>query len=100
LKIVQGVDDSPWFGVNFDSGNFATADPYGDLEKIAPYAMNAQIKVEMSPNGKKEPADLERIVRILKDAKYRGYVVLEYEAEADPLKAIPEYLKQLRELIS
>ena len=101
LAIVQRVDDSPWFGVNFDSGNFRTADPYGDLEKIAPYAVNAQIKVAINPNNEgKQEADLKRIVKILKQADYRGYVVLEYEEAKDPRTEIPKYLDELRELIA
>ncbi len=100
LKIIEAVKPSPWFGVNFDGGNFSTEDPYADLAKIAPYTINAQIKVEMTPNGKKEPADLGRVVKILKDANYRGFLVLEYEAQEDPLEAVPGYLKKLRELIS
>ena len=100
LKIIQGVKPSPWFGVNFDGGNFRTEDPYADLAKIAPYAINAQVKVEVAPGGKKELADLPRVVKILKDANYRGFVVLEYEAAEDPFIAIPPYLKRLRELIS
>ena len=98
LKIIEQVDDSPWFGVNFDSGNFRTDDPYRDLEIIAPLAVNAQIKVAMHADGGKKPADLKRIVKILKDAGYRGYVTLEYE-EKDPMVEIPKYLDQLRELI-
>jgi len=101
LRIVEAVDDSPWFGVNFDSGNFNTPDPYADLEKIAPYAVNAQVKVSMKPEGgKKEPADLARVIAILRDAGYRGYVALEYEEPEDPFEAIPPLLRQLRELIS
>ena len=100
LAIVERVDDSPFFGVNFDSGNFRTDDPYRDLEKIAPFAVNAQIKVAVSgPDRKKRPADLPRIVNILKDAGYRGYVVLEYEEKEDPKVEIPKYLDQLRTLI-
>lgn len=98
LSIVRRVDNSPWFGVNFDSGNFRTADPYGDLEKIAPYAVNAQVKVAMSPNGIKQPADLPRIIDILRRANYRGYVVLEYE-EDQPHAEIPRYIEELRSLI-
>ncbi len=98
LSIVRRVDPSPWFGVNFDSGNFRTDDPYRDLEKIAPYAINAQIKVAIAPNGKKQEADLPRIIRILKDANYRGYVVLEYEEGGDVRAAIPPYIEKLREL--
>ncbi len=100
LKIVEGVKPSPWFGVNFDGGNFRTADPYADLAKIAPYTINAQIKVEVAPGGKTELADLGRVVKILKDANYRGFLVLEYEAKEDPLEAVPGYLKKLRELIT
>ena len=99
LKIIHGVKPSPFFGVNLDGGNFRTDDPYRDLEQIAPYAVNAQVKVAIFRNGKKEPADLARVVKILKDADYRGYVVLEYE-ENDPLGEIPGYLRQLRKLIS
>ncbi|QEG20985.1 sugar phosphate isomerase/epimerase family protein [Mariniblastus fucicola] len=99
LKIIDKVDDSPWFGVNFDSGNFRTDDPYRDLATIAPYAVNAQIKVAVSPNNAgKQPADIPRVIKILKDAKYRGYVTLEFE-EQKPFEEIPKYLDQLRELI-
>ena len=99
LSIVERVKDSKWFGVNYDSGNFRTEDPYGDLEKIAPYAVNAQSKVALKTpdNGHKE-ADLKRMVEILRSANYRGYVVLEYE-EAKPYEEIPMYVDKLREHI-
>ena len=38
-------------------------------------------------------------MKILKDANYRGFLVLEYEAKEDPLTTIPGHLKRLRELI-
>lgn len=102
LRIVKAVKAPAGnFGINFDSGNFYGADPYAELAEIAPYAINAQIKVEIRRDrGKKEPADLGRMVQILRDAKYSGYVVLEYEAAEDPHKAIPDLIRQLRELIS
>lgn len=99
MEIMESVD-SPWFGGNFDSGNVKyTDDPYRDLERIAPFTLNAQIKVEIPVNGVKQHADLERIINILREANYSGYVVLEYEAKEDPYKAIPRYLDELRELI-
>lgn len=99
LRIIEAVKPSPWFGVNFDSGNFRTADPYAALEQIAPYAVNAQIKVAMHPNGNKEPADFARILDILRDAGYRGYIVLEYEEDEDPFEAIPRHMDELKRLI-
>jgi len=99
MKIVEAVD-SPWFGVNLDSGNLRpTPDPYADLARIAPYAVNAQIKVDIPVDGKKQHADLGRIVGILRDANYSGYVVLEYEAKEEPRDAIPRYLDELRKHI-
>ena len=100
FKIIEKIKPSPWFGINFDGGNFRTDDPYRDLEQIAPLAINAQIKVSVAPNGTKEPADLERIVGILKQANYRGYLVLEYEESEDPWNTIPKLLDRLRELIA
>lgn len=99
MSIIDQIKPSPWFGINFDSGNFQTDDPYRDLEKIAPLAINAQIKVAIKPGGKKQPADLGRIIGILKKAKYQGFVVLEYEEKEEPREQIPGYLAQLRELI-
>jgi len=100
MTVVRGVN-SPWFGVTFDSGNFRSADPYADLAKIAPYAVNAQIKVHMRPAGKAaEDADFKRIIRILRDANYSGYVTLEYEAREDPYKSIPQYLDKLRDAMA
>lgn len=98
LEIVKAVK-SPWFGVNLDTGNFHTADPYGDLVKCAPYAVNVQVKVDMYPNNKKEPADLARVVQILRDANYRTWVALEYEANEDPYQAVPRHLATLAQLI-
>jgi len=99
LSIVTAIK-SDWFGVNWDSGNFRSADPYGDLAKAAPYAVVAQIKSEVSPNGVTQPADLGRVIGILRSARYRGFVALEYEAEEDPLVAVPRYLAELKRLIT
>lgn len=100
LQIVKQVN-APSFGVNLDSGNFrSTDDPYQELAQIAPYAVNAQIKVEMFPNGKKEAADLDRILKILSDAKYSGWVALEYEAAEPPLESIPIWLSKLKKSLA
>jgi sugar phosphate isomerase/epimerase len=99
LALVRAVK-SDWFGVNFDTGNFITADPYGDLARIAPYAVVCQIKTEIQRAGKsKEEADLKRLLSILRTANFRGYVALEYEAAADPKTAVPRALARLRALV-
>lgn len=99
MERILAAVDSPWFGLNFDSGNLAkTANPYADLKRIAPYAVNAQLKIDIPRNGTKEPADFKRIVDILGEADYRGYLVLEYESD-HPFEEVPQYLEQLRTAI-
>jgi len=39
-------------------------------------------------------------VRILKDAHYQGYVVLEYEAAEDAWQAIPRHIAALKPLLA
>ena len=101
MKLVSAID-SPNFGVNLDTGNFRGSDPYAEIAQLAPYAMNVQVKTEIQRGSghPKEAADLARIVGILRDAHYSGYVVLEYEAADDPMKAIPMHTIMLRKLIS
>lgn len=98
LAIVRDVK-SDWFGVNLDTGNFHGPDPYADLARVAPYAVVVQIKAEISTGkGPKQEADLARLIKILRDAHYRGFVALEYEADDDPRQAVPKYLAQLKKL--
>ncbi len=99
LALVKPVKSAA-LGVNIDTGNFKTADPYADIAKIAPYGVVSQVKTEVYPGGKKEEANLAKVVKILKDANFHGYVALEYEAAADPKEAVPKYIKELRKLIS
>ena len=95
LTIVRRVD-SPWLGINLDTGNFHTDDPYGDLVKCVDYAVNIQVKASMkTPDGKKYPADFEKIGDILDEAGYQGFVILEYEDEK-PYENIPPTMQRLR----
>jgi sugar phosphate isomerase/epimerase len=101
LEIVRAIK-SPWLGINLDTGNFHTADPYADLAQCAPYAVNVQVKVEMraAAEKKNQPADLPRLIKLLRDANYQGWVTLEYEAPEDPWKAVPPILAQLKPLLA
>jgi sugar phosphate isomerase/epimerase len=99
LSIVKAVKHD-WFGVNFDTGNFHSADPYADLVQLAPYAVVVQVKTEIQRAGKKkEEADLPRLIGILRDAHFRGYVALEYEADEEPKTAIPRAVAALQKIV-
>ena len=99
LACVRAVKHD-WFGVNLDTGNFHSDDPYADLEKLAPYAVVVQLKTEIHrPGKKKEDVDLKRLLDILRGVNYRGYVALEYEAEEEPKTAIPRHVAELKKLV-
>ena len=97
-QMIQIMDriDSKWVGINLDTGNFISEDPYADLQRCVPYAVNVQVKVNMkTPEGREYPADLKRIGSILREAGYQGFVILEYEA-GKPYDNIPKALSDLR----
>ncbi|HXK60067.1 MAG TPA: sugar phosphate isomerase/epimerase family protein [Acidobacteriota bacterium] len=97
LAICDKVGNSPWFGINLDTGNFHT-NAYEELAMVAPRAVNVQVKVEIVDNsGRNQPVDLQKIRDILEKANYKGWVALEYEAEEDPVKAIPFWIKKMKE---
>ena len=96
LQIISSID-SDWLGVNLDSGNFVTGDPYAEFAKCAPYAINVQIKVKMKTEtkGEKIDCDMERMAKTLKESNYRGFVVMEYEEES-PFEKVPGAMDELR----
>lgn len=96
LSIIRDVRN-PWVGINLDSGNFHSEDPYADIARCVPYAVNVQIKVEIRRrNGKAEPSDLPRLGKILREGGYQGWVALEYEAAPDAFVAVPNHLRDLQ----
>lgn len=99
VDIVKSVK-SPWVGINLDTGNFHTENPYKALAMCAPWAVNVQLKVEIRPSGKPMQAtNMGRIVKILNDVNYQGWVVLEHEKAENPWTTIPDYLSDLKHAI-
>lgn len=99
LPMVKAVNN-PWVGINLDSGNFRTDDPYKDFAECVPYALNVQFKVEVHAGKTNVPADLKRFTKILRDGGYQGWIALEYEAKEDPAVAVPRYLAEMKALFA
>jgi sugar phosphate isomerase/epimerase len=104
LKIVKMVD-SEWFGTIVDTGYFLAGDPYKDMAAVTPYAVNWQVKEKVDGQEFKVPIDLKKIVRIARDAGYRGYLPIETlsrktgEPDYDPRARAAKVLKELRAAI-
>ncbi len=89
---------SQWAGINLDIGNFPD-DAYTQIEMCAPYATNVHFKSEVHVDHKGQPVDIPRILKILGNAGYHGYLAIEYEARDDPRTAVPKWVSMLREAI-
>lgn len=100
LRILAGVE-SEWVGANLDTGNFHGEDPYEEIALVAPYAVNVHLKAEVRAKGKgAQPTDFVRLADILRAARYRGYLALEYESAEDPLTAVPRLIDEIRSAIA
>jgi sugar phosphate isomerase/epimerase len=97
LRMVKDVD-SPWFGINLDTGNFLDRQ-YEQIAMCVPYAVSSHLKTNMADAARhRTPADLDRVFKIFADAGYRGYLALEDSVGADPLTAVPPVLSEMRRL--
>jgi sugar phosphate isomerase/epimerase len=99
LRVVEAVR-SPWLRVTLDTGNFLE-DPYDKLEMLAPAAALVQAKTYYG-GGLWYTLDLdyERIARLLRKHRYRGYISLEFEGKEDPRTGVPKSLELLRKVFS
>lgn len=99
IKVVKRVD-SAWFGVIVDTGNMMTPDPYDDIARVVPYAVNWQIKESPRGNNSPERTDLPRLIRILREGGYRGYIPIETLAATgkpyDPYQLVPAFAAEVR----
>ena len=98
LEIVRKTG-SPWAGINLDIGNFRE-NGSKQAQMCAPYATNVHMKVDVHIDGQAQPADWPRILGILDQAGYEGYLALEYEVTVDPLVNVPKLLSRLRNTIA
>lgn len=99
LRIRKAID-SPWLGILLDTGNFLE-DPYDKLAQVAPYADFVQAKTYYG-GGEWYTLDLDykRIVQLLRDANYRGYVSIEFEGKEAAETGVRKSVEMLRRALN
>ncbi len=80
VRLMKKVD-LPNFGTLPDFGNFPKEiDRYEAIRKLMPYAKGVSFKCyDFGPDGNETTMDIPRIMKIVADAGYKGYVGIEYE---------------------
>ncbi|MDR3635201.1 MAG: sugar phosphate isomerase/epimerase [Isosphaeraceae bacterium] len=106
LALIKAVD-VPTFGTLPDFGNFPkkdgkyAIDVYRAIARMMPYAKGVSAKsYDFDDNGNEIALDYARILKIVTDSGYQGYVGIEYEgsrlSEPDGIKATKRLLEKLR----
>jgi sugar phosphate isomerase/epimerase len=103
LSLLKRVNH-PWCGALVDTGKYLTNDPYADIAMMVPYAVNWQIKETLGSSLKSPRADFKKLVRIIRDGGYRGYVPIETlsmgRTDYDPAAEVLKVLAAMREAIA
>ncbi len=94
----------PDFG-NFSLGNDSWYDRYQGVKELMPYAKAVSAKAhDFDADGNCVETDYVRMMQIVMDAGYRGYVGIEYEgstlSERDGILATKALLERVREVVS
>lgn len=99
LSLLKRVDHE-WCAALVDTGKYLSADPYADIAVMAPYAVNWQIKETMQSTVKSPKVDLKKLVAIIRQSGYRGYVPIETlsmgRKDYDPHAEVAKMLVDLR----
>jgi sugar phosphate isomerase/epimerase len=100
LSLIRRVG-SEWCGPIVDTGYYKTDDPYRDIAAVAAVAVNWQIKESPIAAGSDVRTDLKKIMTIVRQSGYRGYLPIETLSASgkdyDPFRVVPPFLAELRE---
>lgn len=96
LELLQGVD-SKWFGLMLDIGSLPTPDPYPEIEKLIPHAITWQIKSHVKTGSGTEPTDFGRLMKIIGDHGYRGYLPIEALGPGDSFQKVRDIFRHVTE---
>ena len=97
---IQDTVNSPWLGLLMDTGNFLE-DPYDKLKMIAPRASFVQAKTYYGGGEWYSlELDYDKIVKILKDVNYHGYISIEFEGKEEAKSGVRKSVELLRKALA
>lgn len=92
--------NSPWLGLVLDTGTFVSADPYAEITKSTPLAVNWQLKEKLIIDGKQTLMDLPKLCKIIRECGYRGNVPIETLGLNDPINEVPVFFDKVKKAFS
>ena len=96
VRLLEAVQHE-WLGVIVDVGSLRQGDPYAEIEQLIPYAVSWQLKENVAPGGREQPADMKRIRALIDRHGYRGWLPVETLGPGDPREKLQRLLQRVRE---
>lgn len=95
LKLI----DHEWVGLMLDIGSFHSPDPYKDIAYNAKYAITWQMKEKVFVNDTQVNTDYIKIIDIVRNCGYRGYLPLETLGEGDPYMKVEALFNKVKKIL-
>ena len=89
-----------WVGLMCDIGSYHTPDPYKDIAANSKYAITWQMKEKVYVNEDQVVTDYNKIIQIVRQCGYRGYLPLETLGEGDPYQKVKILYDKVRNALS
>jgi sugar phosphate isomerase/epimerase len=90
---------SDWNGLLLDIGSYHSSDPYSDIAANAKYAISWQLKEKVFINDIQVDTDYIKVIDIVKQCGYRGFLPLETLGEGDPAVKVEALLKKVKDVL-
>lgn len=87
---------SDWTGLLLDIGSYHTDDPYQDIILNSKHAISWQLKEKVFVNNNQVDTDYQKIIEIVKQSGYSGYLPLETLGEGIPEQKVEALYNKVR----
>lgn len=88
-----------WVGLMLDIGSYRSPDPYKDIAATSGYAITWQMKEKVYINDTQVEADYEKVIEIVKNCGYRGYLPLETLGQGDPYQKVEALFRKVKKIL-
>jgi sugar phosphate isomerase/epimerase len=92
--------NSDWNGLLLDIGSYHSSDPYKDIALTAKHAISWQLKEKVFVNDIQTDTDYVKVMEIVKQCGYSGYLPLETLGEGDMVKKVEALFQKVKAVLN
>ena len=100
VEKMMSLVNSDWNGLLLDIGSYHSADPYKDITSSARHAISWQLKEKVFINDSQVDTDYSKIISIVKNCGYKGYLPLETLGEGNPAVKVEALFKKVKNVLN